>query len=57
MKVTSLLPFLALAARGSCCGGHDDKEWTKEELAELEEKWGHEVSFLTPVFMMDEGEK
>lgn len=38
--------LLALASPGSACGdGHDDvKEWTKEELAELEAKWGFEVN-------------
>ncbi|KAG5989361.1 hypothetical protein E4U54_004353 [Claviceps lovelessii] len=39
--------LLALASPGSACGdGHDDvKEWTKEELAELEAKWGFEWSY------------
>ncbi|KAG6001043.1 hypothetical protein E4U43_001431 [Claviceps pusilla] len=39
--------LLALASPGSACGGgHDDvKEWTREELAELEAKWGFEWSY------------
>lgn len=44
MHLQSLLHFLALAGLGYSCGGHnDEKEWSKEELAELEAKWGHEV--------------
>ncbi|KAG5971534.1 hypothetical protein E4U55_001188 [Claviceps digitariae] len=40
--------LLAFANTGSACGhnGHDDvKEWTREELAELEAKWGFEWSY------------
>jgi agmatinase len=45
MKFVSLFHLLAFVGSGLACGGHDDgKEWTKEELAELEDKWGHEVS-------------
>lgn len=38
-------PILALASLAAACGshGHDDHEWTAEELAELEHKWGMEV--------------
>lgn len=44
MKFVSLLHLLAFVGAGYACGGHDDgKEWSKEELAELEAKWGHEV--------------
>ena len=25
------------------CGGHDDRVWTKEEMQELEDKWGTDV--------------
>ncbi|EXU99374.1 arginase family protein [Metarhizium robertsii] len=51
MKPASWLSLLALAGSAAhACGGHDDddddgKEWTKEELAELQAKWGHEWSF------------
>lgn len=45
MKTYSLLGALLFAGLCAGCGGdnHDDKEWTKEELAELEAKWGFEV--------------
>lgn len=39
--------LLVLASLAAACGGghrHDDHEWTAEELAELEHKWGMEVS-------------
>lgn len=40
--------LLALSHRGLACGSHGDnnensREWTREELAELEAKWGFEV--------------
>ncbi|KAF5122600.1 Guanidinobutyrase [Metarhizium anisopliae] len=48
MKPASWLSLLALAGSAAHAhGGHDDdddgKEWTKEELAELQAKWGHEA--------------
>lgn len=45
MKTSSLLHLLTLGGLASACGHdhHDDKEWTKEELADLEAKWGYEV--------------
>lgn len=46
MRLLSLFSGLLLFP-GVClaCGGHDDgKVWTKEELDELEAKWGYEVS-------------
>lgn len=44
MKSTALLSLLALAGLSAGCGhDHDDKEWTQEELAELQAKWGNEV--------------
>lgn len=44
MKFVSLLHLLSFISSGYACGGHDDeKEWSNEELAELEAKWGHEV--------------
>ncbi|EFY97021.1 Ureohydrolase [Metarhizium robertsii ARSEF 23] len=52
MKPASWLSLLALAGSAAhACGGHDDddddgKEWTKEELAELQAKWGHEARSL-----------
>ncbi|KAI5459986.1 arginase family-domain-containing protein [Mariannaea sp. PMI_226] len=46
MKCSSLLSLLALAGLSSACAhDHDDKEWTKEELEELDRKWGYEWSF------------
>lgn len=47
MKSTALLNLLLFGALSSACGDHhthDDKEWTKEDLEELEAKWGQEVS-------------
>ncbi|KAJ4150978.1 hypothetical protein LMH87_011701 [Akanthomyces muscarius] len=43
----SVLASLALYAGLSlACGGHDDdRQWTKEELQELEDKWGYDWSF------------
>lgn len=38
--------MLLLAALGAACGHGAEKEWSKEELAELEERWGHEVSIV-----------
>ncbi|GAB0143255.1 hypothetical protein EsHS_00003777 [Epichloe bromicola] len=46
MKSATLLSLLAFANQGSACGGgRDGKEWTREELAELEARWGFEWSF------------
>lgn len=44
MKPVDALKALLFAGVCAACGGHDDgKEWTKEELDELEAKWGYEV--------------
>lgn len=44
MKFVSLIHLLAFIGSGQACGGHgEEKEWSSEELAELEAKWGHEV--------------
>lgn len=44
MKPLGALGALFFAGVCAACGGHDDgKEWTKEELDELEAKWGYEV--------------
>lgn len=45
MKTSTILfRLLMLGALSSACNHHhEDKEWTKEELAELEAKWGFEV--------------
>ncbi|KAL6884262.1 Arginase/agmatinase/formimionoglutamate hydrolase [Trichoderma longibrachiatum] len=46
MKFVSLIHLLAFIGSGQACGGHgEEKEWSSEELAELEAKWGHEWSF------------
>lgn len=41
------LLLVALASLAAACGnhGHDGREWTAEELADLETKWGMEVRF------------
>lgn len=45
MKVPTLLSLLLGSTLTLACGhdNHDGKEWTKEELQELEDKWGHDV--------------
>lgn len=47
MRALRAALVLACASVAAGCGGHghDDHEWTAEELAELEYKWGMEVSF------------
>lgn len=41
MKLLNLLSLAGLAV--ACAHDQDEKEWTKEELDELEAKWGYEV--------------
>jgi hypothetical protein len=41
MKLLNVLALTGLAT--ACAHDHDDKKWTKEELDELEQKWGYEV--------------
>jgi hypothetical protein len=43
MKLLNLLSLAGLAA--ACAHEHDDKQWTREELDELEAKWGYEWPF------------
>lgn len=40
------LSWLFWGSLSAGCGHekHDEREWTKEELAELEAKWGFDVS-------------
>ncbi|OJJ52105.1 hypothetical protein ASPSYDRAFT_214807 [Aspergillus sydowii CBS 593.65] len=45
MKSATLLQFLALVACTAGCNHHGDKEWTKEELDQLDAKWGYEWGF------------
>ena len=47
MKTAVLLSWLFWSSLSAGCSHekHDDREWTKEELAELEAKWGNEVRF------------
>lgn len=44
------LSILLLAATALACSGHfhDDEDWTPEDLAELEAKWGQNVGDRTP---------
>lgn len=46
MRGIQVLAAAALASLAAACGNHahDEREWTAEELAELESKWGAEVS-------------
>ena len=50
MRPVEVLNALFLArVCTACAGGHDDdQEWTRDELAELEAKWGEEV-WLAPL--------
>lgn len=44
MKLASFIGTLVLLGSSYACGGHDDaKEWSREELEELDRKWGFEV--------------
>lgn len=53
MRIDYLFPVLTLAGlTGGCGHHHDDKEWTKEDLAELEAKWGFDVSSLSYFFLL-----
>jgi agmatinase len=47
MKTTVLLSWLFWGSLSAGCehDGHEGREWTTEELAELEAKWGTDVSF------------
>lgn len=50
MKSATLLQLLTLGGLTTACNHqHDDKEWTKEQLDELEAKWGFEVRWPTPL--------
>lgn len=46
MRGIQILVAAALASLAAACGNHahDEREWTAEELLELEQKWGAEVS-------------
>ena len=49
------LVLAALASLAEACGGHhkhEDRVWTAEEIAELEYKWGMEVSELERLFLL-----
>lgn len=54
MRGTQFLTAAVLASLAGACGNHgaDGHEWTAEELAELEHKWGMEVSLLGPFFCL-----
>lgn len=45
MRPQDVLGGLMLASLTAACGHDhgDEKEWTKEELDELEARWGYEV--------------
>ncbi len=46
MRASVLASWVLCAGLSLACGGHDDddRQWTKEELQELEDKWGYDVS-------------
>lgn len=48
MKSAVLLSWLFWGSMSAGCGHdkHGGREWTKEELAELEAEWGTDVSFF-----------
>ena len=43
--LAALLPAIAGLVSGCAHDHHNDREFTPEELAELERKWGMEVRF------------
>ncbi|CEJ93862.1 Putative Agmatinase [[Torrubiella] hemipterigena] len=46
MKTATVLNLLLCSSLAAGCShDHDDKEWSKEELQELEDKWGQDWSF------------
>ncbi|OAQ99139.1 hypothetical protein LLEC1_05840 [Akanthomyces lecanii] len=46
MRASVLARLVLCAGLSLACGGHDDdRQWTKEELQELEDKWGYDWSF------------
>lgn len=56
MRLTEGL-FLALgcgSALVQACGGHSHevREWSQDELDDLERKWGHEVSKAMPSILL-----
>jgi hypothetical protein len=53
--LAALLPAIAGLVSGCGHDHHSDREFTPEELAELERKWGMEVCVATRyrTFMMD----
>lgn len=53
MRGLRLLTGAVLASLAGACGDHHDDghEWTAEDLAELEYKWGMEVSLLRLFFL------
>lgn len=51
MRPPAFASLLLGAGLSAACGGHgshNGKEWTKEELRELEVKWGDEVRAAPP---------
>lgn len=52
MRPYDLFGALLFAGLGAGCGhDHDnEKEWTKAELDELEEKWGFQVNTISFMF-------
>ncbi|OAA71378.1 agmatinase [Cordyceps fumosorosea ARSEF 2679] len=46
MRASVLASLVLYAGLSLACGGHDDdRQWTKEELQELEDKWGYDWAF------------
>ena len=44
MRAAVLASLVLCAGLSLACAGHDDdRQWTKEELQELEDKWGYDV--------------
>lgn len=57
MRGVQFLTAAVLASLAGACGNHGDDghEWTAEELAELEHKWGMEVSlFFSVLSILDQ---
>lgn len=57
MKTAVFLSWLFWGSLSAGCSHekHDEREWTKEELAELEAKWGFDVRNHSTAFVKQDG--
>lgn len=57
MRTAVFLSWLFWGSLSAGCSHekHDEREWTKEELAELEAKWGTDVRNHSTAFIKQDG--